>query len=101
MENVVEDVKREARLQRKFFPGYILVQMELKRPHLDLVKTRRNHRIRRQMPQAPGGERHEIARLPPSLGRALKPQAQGEFRGYNRAGCVDGRFELQRHRRGS
>src|SRR5438477_148048 len=95
MENVVEMVKGEKRAsKRKFFPGYILVQMELNDRTWHLVKnTPKITGFVGNATKPPAVSEHEIARLTtqPSEG-ALKPKPKVEFEAGDNARVVDGTF---------
>ncbi|HWE25857.1 MAG TPA: transcription termination/antitermination protein NusG, partial [Myxococcales bacterium] len=82
MENVVEMVKGEKRAsKRKFFPGYILVQMELNDRTWHLVKnTPKITGFVGNATKPPAVSEHEIARLTTQLSEgALKPKPKVEF----------------------
>src|SRR5438046_9959673 len=83
MENVVEMVKGEKRAsKRKFFPGYILVQMELNDRTWHLVKnTPKITGFVGNATKPPAVNEHEIERLPTKLREGdLKPKQTVEFR---------------------
>jgi transcription termination/antitermination protein NusG len=95
MENVVEMVKGEKRAsKRKFFPGYILVQMELNDRTWHLVKnTPKITGFVGNATKPPAVSEHEIARLTTQLSEgALKPKPKVEFEEGDNVRVVDGPF---------
>src|SRR5438067_4082770 len=95
MENVVEMVKGEKRSsKRKFFPGYILVQMELNDRTWHLVKnTPKITGFVGNATKPPAVSEHEIARLTTQLSEgALKPKPKVEFEEGDNVRVVDGPF---------
>src|SRR3954470_604717 len=95
MENVVEMVKGEKRAsKRKFFPGYILVQMELNDRTWHLVKnTPKITGFVGNATKPPAVSEHEIARLTTQLSEgALKPKPKVEFEEGDSVRVVDGPF---------
>jgi transcriptional antiterminator NusG len=95
MENVVEMVKGEKRAsKRKFFPGYILVQMELNDRTWHLVKnTPKITGFVGNATKPPAVSEHEIARLTTQLTEgALKPKPKVEFEEGDNVRVVDGPF---------
>ena len=102
MENVVEMVKGEKRTsKRKFFPGYILVQMEMNDRTKHLVKnTPEGDRLPRRRSAEPiAGARQRGRRASPRRSRkARRAEAQGAVRrGRRRARHRRPVLELQRH----
>lgn len=95
MENVVEMVKGEKRAsKRKFFPGYILVQMELNDRTWHLVKnTPKITGFVGDAHNPPAVSEREIARLTTQLSEgALKPKPKVEFEEGDNVRVVDGPF---------
>jgi transcription termination/antitermination protein NusG len=95
MENVVEMVKGEKRSsKRKFFPGYILVQMELNDRSWHLVKnTPKITGFVGNATNPPAVSEQEIARLTTQLSEgALKPKPKVEFEEGDNVRVVDGPF---------
>jgi transcription termination/antitermination protein NusG len=102
MENVVEMVKGEKRAsKRKFFPGYILVQIqELKKD--EAFSMRAMHLVKNtpkvtgfvgDAQQPPAVSEAEIARLTTQLSEgALKPKPKVEFETGDNVRVVDGPF---------
>ena len=98
MEQVVEMVKGEKKTsKRKFFPGYILVQMEMNDRTWHLVKnTPEGHRLRRR-----GGQRAAAAdlrrarwqRLTTQISEGtLKPKPKVQFEEGDTVRVIDGPF---------
>src|ERR1700682_1383112 len=95
MENVVEMVKGEKRAsKRKFFPGYILVQMELNDRTWHLVKnTPKITGFVGNATRPPAVSEHEIPRATTQLSEgALKPKPKVEFEEGDNVRVVDGPF---------
>ena len=95
MENVVEMVKGEKRSsRRKFFPGYILVQMNLNDQSWHLVKnTPKITGFVGNATNPPSVSEAEIARLTTQLSEgALKPKPKVEFEEGDNVRVVDGPF---------
>src|SRR3989442_1786959 len=95
LENVAEMVKGEKRAsKRKFFPGYILVQMELNDRTWHLVKnTPKITGFVGNATKPPAVSEHEIARLTTQLSEgALKPKPKVEFEEGDNVRVVDGPF---------
>ena len=102
MENVVEMVKGEKRSsKRKFFPGYILVQIQ--ELHKDEANSMRAMHLVKNTPkvtgfvgdaqQPPAVSEAEIARLTTQLSEgALKPKPKVEFETGDNVRVVDGPF---------
>jgi transcriptional antiterminator NusG len=95
MENVVEMVKGEKRSsRRKFFPGYILVQMNLNDQSWHLVKnTAKITGFVGNATNPPFVSEAEIARLTTQLSEgALKPKPKVEFQEGESVRVIDGPF---------
>jgi transcriptional antiterminator NusG len=95
MENVVEMVKGEKRAsRRKFFPGYILVQMDLNDQSWHLVKnTPKITGFVGNATNPPAVSEAEIARLTTQLSEgALKPKPKVEFQEGESVRVIDGPF---------
>src|SRR5947199_8955961 len=93
MENVVEMVKGEKRAsKRKFFPGYILVQMELNDRTWHLVKnTPKITGFVGNATKPPAVSEHEIARLTTQLSEgAHKPTPKVELEVCDNVRELDG-----------
>jgi len=102
--NVVEMVKGEKRAsKRKFFPGYILVQMELNDRTWHLVKnTPKITGFVGNATRPPAVSEHEIARLTTQLSEgALKPSRRSSSRKVTTSGWWTARSPTSTARRGS
>ena len=95
MEQVVEMVKGEKKTsKRKFFPGYILVQMEMNDRTWHLVKnTPKITGFVGNATKPPAVSEHEIARLTTQLSEgALKPKPKVQFDEGDQVRVIDGPF---------
>lgn len=96
-EQVVEMVKGERRTsKRKFFPGYILVEMEMNAKTWHLVRS--TPRVAgfvggRQPEEIPAVSREEVERLTSQISEgALKPKPKVQFEEGDTVRVVDGPF---------